>query len=104
MPRIDRKFHASPLATAESGNLVYENSRDRAQAFVRIFNLSRDLFLQFRVISDVNIFESPECAVQSRQRLFSKTKLHHLIDVPIASKITYITFQKVAKVFMPPVT
>ena len=104
MASVDGKFHASALATAESRDLADENSRDRSQAFVRFFDSSRDLFFQLGVTSNLNVFESPESAVQSRQLLLGEAKLDHFVDLLIVFKITHMSFQKITKIFMPPIT
>src|SRR6516162_9009186 len=100
---IDRKLNTRPVAPAEPGNLVNQNSGDRPEASVRLLDSARDFSLQHGVASLLDVFESPESAVQSRQLVFGKAKLDHFIDILIARQITNLSCEKITKILTPPV-
>src|SRR5262245_14162660 len=86
---IDRKLDTSPLAAAEACNLLYENSGDGTEASVRLLDSAGNLSFQFRIISRINVFKSPESAVQTGQVSPGETQVDHLLHLFIHTQIAY---------------
>src|SRR5215208_4472909 len=103
MPDINRKFHTSSFATAEACDLPDNDSGDCAKTPVRLFDLARDLIFQSRVVHRLNVFESPESAVQPGKLFFRKSKLNQCVNISVVRQVAHLGSQKITEVLVPPV-
>ncbi len=81
VPNVNWKLHAGPLITAESRNLIKENSRNCSQTSIGMLNSARDFLAQLGISDRFDILESPKSGVETRDVLFRKAHLNHSINV-----------------------